>query len=60
MLQGLSVVTDLMEDPDPAVRLRAARAAITMGMRVCEADNFRRGNPEPRGCLLGQAMNHPP
>ena len=60
MLQGLSVVTDLMEDSDPAVRLRAARAAITMGMRVCEADNLRRGDPEPRGCLLGQAMNNLP
>ena len=59
VLQGLSVVADLMEDPDHAVRLRAARAAIMMGMRVCEADNLSQGDPEPRGCLLAQAVFPP-
>ena len=59
VLQGLIVVADLMEDPDPAMRLRAARAAITMGMQVCEADNLSQGDPEPRGCLLAQAVFPP-
>ena len=57
MFQGFSVFTDLMKDPDPAVRFRAARAAITMGMRVCEADNLSQGSPEPRGCLLAQVVS---
>ena len=44
MTQAFSVVRELMEDPDPAVRLRAARATIIYGIQVCRAEDLRRGD----------------
>ena len=42
-LQGFRVIRELMEDPDPIVRLRAARAAIIYGIQVCKAEDLRKG-----------------
>ena len=42
--RSLQVLAELMEDPDPIVRLRAARAIASMGLRVADADN---GHPVP-------------
>ena len=41
------VLTDLMGDPDPAVRLRASRTVAAMGIQICEADALRRDNQHP-------------
>lgn len=38
VLHGIKVIRDLMEDPDPTVRFRAARAAIVFGIQVCKAE----------------------
>ena len=35
--QSSQVLSDLMQDPDPMVRLRAARAVAVMGVQVSEA-----------------------
>ena len=45
--------TALMEDPDPAVRLRASRAVAAMGIHVYGTDALRRDNQNPQetqGC----------
>ncbi|MYC36033.1 MAG: hypothetical protein F4X66_03860 [Chloroflexi bacterium] len=39
-LQGFRVIRELMQDPDPDVRLRAARAAIIVGIRVIDLEKF--------------------
>ena len=41
MLQSFSVIKELMEDPDPTVRLRAARAAVILGIQVCKVEDLR-------------------
>lgn len=38
-LQSVKVLRELMEDPDPMVRLRAARAVAAMGLRATGADS---------------------
>ena len=45
--RSFTVLTDLMEDPDPAVRLRASRTVAAMGIQICEADALRRDNQHP-------------
>ena len=30
-----------MQDPDPMVRLRAAQVAVILGIRVCNAEEYR-------------------
>ena len=35
--QSSQVLSDLMQDPDPTIRLRAARAVAAMGIQVSEA-----------------------
>ncbi len=44
--QGITVIRELMEDPDPMVRFRAARAAIVYGIQVCKAEEYRQGRPD--------------
>ena len=39
--QSSQVLSDLMQDPDPMVRLRAARAVAAMGVQVSEAHHAR-------------------
>ena len=39
-LHGFRVIRELMQDPDPEVRLRAARAAIIVGIRVIDLEKF--------------------
>ena len=41
-IQGFSMIKELMEDPDPMVRLRAVRAAVIYGIQVCKAEDLRR------------------
>ena len=40
-LRSLKVLANLMEDPDPIVRLRAARTIAAMGVQVSEAQTRR-------------------
>ena len=37
--QGSQVLSDLMQDPDPMVRLRAARAVALMGIRIAQGSS---------------------
>ncbi len=40
--KGFRTVGELMEDPDPMVRFRAAQAAIIYGIQVCNAEELRK------------------
>ena len=44
------VIGEMLKDPDPAVRLRAAQATIIYGIRVCKAEEYRQGIPD---CEVG-------
>ena len=41
-LQSVRVLRELMEDPDPMVRLRAARAVAAMGLSVTATEELRK------------------
>ena len=41
MLRSVSVLAEAMDDPDAAVRLRAARYALSFAIQVCEAEKLR-------------------
>ena len=41
MLRSVSVLAEAMDDPDAAVRLRAARYALSFAIQVCEAGKLR-------------------
>ena len=41
MSRGVSVVAEAMDDPDVAVRLRAARYALSFAAQFCEAEKLR-------------------
>ena len=42
MLRSVSVLADAMEDSDKAVRLRAARYAMSFAVRICEIEALRK------------------
>ncbi len=42
MLRSVSVLADAMEDPDKAVRLRAARYAMSFAVRISEIEDLRK------------------
>ena len=54
MLQSFSVIKELMADPDPTVRLRAARAAVILGIQVCKVEDLRRENKAAGEACSGQ------
>ena len=41
MLRSVSVISDAMDDPHPAIRLRAARYALSFGAQFSEADRIQ-------------------
>ena len=41
MSRGVSVLAEAMDDPDVAVRLRAARCALSFAVQICEAEKLR-------------------
>ena len=53
IVDGLEEINKLMQDADPMVRLRAAQVAVILGIRVCNAEEYRNkagtteGNPLP-------------
>ena len=47
MEQSFNVIRELMEDPDPIVRFRAAQAAIVYGIQVCKVEDLRREDKSP-------------
>ena len=47
-LRSVEVLTELMEHPDPTVRLRAAYYATSLGVRAIDLDNLRKDTKEPR------------
>ena len=56
--QSFIVLTDLMGDPDPAVRLRASRTVAAMGIQICEADALRRDNHDLEETKPARASGH--
>ena len=42
MLRSVSVLAEALEDPDKAVRLRAARYALSFAARISEAQSLRK------------------
>ena len=42
MLRGVSVIAEAMDDPDKAVRLRAARYAVSFAARIGEVEKLRK------------------
>ena len=42
------MLTDLMEHPDPTVKLRAAYYATSLGVQAINLDNIRKDTQEPR------------
>ena len=61
-LRSLKVLTDLMEDADPIVRLRAARTVAAMGIRTIGVGSLPNNIQNPEECSSSiqqdQAMNH--
>ena len=49
------VIGEMLKDPDPAVRLKAAQATIIYGMRVCQAEELRQEYQNPSGPKSEQA-----
>ena len=41
MLRSVSVLTEAMDAPDMAIRLRAARYALSFAIQICEAEKLR-------------------
>ena len=42
MLRSVSVLSQAMDDPDKAIRLRAARYAMSFAVRVCETGKLKK------------------
>ena len=42
MLRGVSVLSEAMDDPDKALRLRAARYALSFAVRIGETEKLRK------------------
>ena len=40
MLRSVSVLSEAMDDPDKALRLRAARYALSFAVRICETEKL--------------------
>ena len=49
------VIGEMLKDPDPAVRLKAAQATIIYGLRVCQAEQLRQEYQNPAGPTPEQA-----
>ncbi len=48
------VIGQMLEDPDPMVRLRAAQATVILGIRVCKAEELRQDDQNPAGSTSEQ------
>ena len=53
-LRSLRVLSDLMEDADPTIRLRAARTVAAMGLRTIDACSLRNSIQDPEETLPPQ------
>ena len=42
MLRSVSVLSEAMDDPDKALRLRAVRYALSFAVRVCETEKLQK------------------
>ena len=42
MLRSVSVLSEAMDDPDKALRLRSARYALSFAVRICETEKLRK------------------
>ena len=54
-LRSVEVLTDLMEHPDPTVRLRAAHYATSLGVQAINLDSLRKDTQDPRTDALSRA-----
>ena len=63
MLRGMNVLAEAMEDPDPNLRLRAARCALTFSVQLQEAMKLNADIREMRdsfdSLLSGNRLNQP-
>ena len=59
MLRSISVLSEAMDDPDKAIRLRAARYAMSFAFRMCETEKLKKDIQDlEEAVALGNAQ-HP-
>ena len=58
MLRSVSVLSEAMEDPDMAIRLRAARFALSFSVQICEAERLRSDIQALQEALSHSATHH--
>ena len=51
MLRSVSILSQAMDDPDKAVRLRAARSAMSFAVRVSETEKLRKDIQDLKGAI---------
>ena len=51
MLRSVSVLAEAMDDPDKAIRLRAARYAMSFAVRICETGKLNRDTQDLEDAL---------
>ena len=58
MLRGVSVLSEAMDDPDQALRLRAARYALSLGVRISETEKLRKDLQDLEDALSLRDAHH--
>ena len=58
MLRSVSVLSEALEDPDLAVRLRAARYALSFAVQICEVEKLRADLRTLEDALPSWAAHH--
>ncbi len=59
MLRSVSVLSQAMDDPDKAIRLRAARYAMSFAVRVCETEKLKKDIQDLEDALALSNAQHP-
>ena len=59
MLRSVSVLSQAMDDPDKAIRLRAARCAMSFAVRVCETGKLRKDIQDLEDAVALSNARHP-
>ena len=59
MLRSVSVLAEALEDPDAAIRLRAARYAISFAVQISEAEKLRADLQAVEDAVPHWASNNP-
>ena len=59
MLRSVSVLSQAKDDPDKAIRLRAARYAMSFAVRVCETEKLKKDIQDLEDALALSNAQHP-